>query len=408
MRSLSATLEAELAALAATDRLRACPETAGVSRVNVRIGQLPRISFCSNDYLGLASHPALFSAAAAAGARDGFGASASRLVSGDLPAHRRLEEHLAMFLGRQATLVFPSGYQANLGVLTALAGSEDLIVSDALNHASIIDGCRLSRAQVAVYPHGDARAAARLLAEGSRFRRRILVTESLFSMDGDVAPLGALAEAATATDAILIVDEAHAFGTLGPGGRGLCAAAGVTPDVLVATLGKALGAAGGFVAGDRALRGILVNRSRTFIYTTALPPPVAAAADAALDLVAGTEGDRRRGLLHQHRLWLDDQLKALGVGPSAPEVARPTATDQPAPTSGATSPIRGPIVPILMGSNARALAASAALAARGIFVPAIRPPTVPAGSARLRVTLSAAHVAGDLIALVAALAEALT
>jgi len=313
-----------------------------------------------------------------------------------------------MFLGRQATLVFPSGYQANLGVLTALAGSEDLIVSDALNHASIIDGCRLSRAQVAVYPHADARAAARLLAEASRFRRRILVTESLFSMDGDAAPLGALAEAATATDAILIVDEAHAFGTLGPGGRGLCAAAGVAPDVLVATLGKALGAAGGFVAGDRALRDILVNRSRTFIYTTALPPPVAAAADAALDLVAGTEGDRRRGLLHQHRVWLDDQLKALGVGQAAPEVARATATDPPVPTSGAPSPIRGPIVPILMGSDARALAASAALAARGIFVPAIRPPTVPAGSARLRVTLSAAHVAGDLIALVAALAEALT
>jgi 8-amino-7-oxononanoate synthase len=407
MRSLSATLEAELAALAATDRLRACPETAGVSRVNVRIGQHPRISFCSNDYLGLASHPALLSAAVAAGARDGFGASASRLVSGDLPAHRRLEEHLAMFLGRQATLVFPTGYQANLGVLTALAGSEDLIVSDALNHASIIDGCRLSRAQVAVYPHADAGAAARLLAGAGRFRRRILVTESLFSMDGDAAPLGALAEAATTTDAILIVDEAHAFGALGPGGRGLCAAAGVVPDVLVATLGKALGAAGGFVAGDRALRDILVNRSRTFIYTTALPPPVAAAADAALDLVAGTEGDRRRGLLHQHRVWLDDQLNALGVGAPATEAARATATDPPAPSSRATSPIRGPIVPILMGSNARALAASAALAARGIFVPAIRPPTVPVGSARLRVTLSAAHAATDLMALVAALAEAL-
>jgi len=312
-----------------------------------------------------------------------------------------------MFLGRQAALVFPTGYQANLGVLIALVGSEDLIVSDALNHASIIDGCRLSRAQVAVYPHADAGAAARLLAGAGRFRRRILVTESLFSMDGDAAPLGALAEAATQTDAILIVDEAHAFGTLGPDGRGLCAAAGVVPDVLVATLGKALGAAGGFVAGDRALRDILVNRSRTFIYTTALPPPVAAAADAALDLIAGTEGDRRRGLLHQHRAWLDDRLKALGIGGPATAAERATATDPPAPTSEATSPIRSPIVPILMGSNARALAASATLAARGIFVPAIRPPTVPAGSARLRVTLSAAHAASDLDALVAALAEAL-
>ena len=403
MRSLSATLEAELAALAATDRLRACPEIAGTSRVDVVVGQHPRISFCSNDYLGLASHPALRSAAAAAAARDGFGASASRLVSGDLPAHRQLEMHLATFLGCQAALVFPTGYQANLGVLTALAGSEDLIVSDALNHASIIDGCRLSRARVAIYPHADASAAARLLAGPGRFRRRLLVTESLFSMDGDIAPLGALAEAATATDAILIVDEAHAFGTLGPGGRGLCAAAGVVPDVLVATLGKALGAAGGFIAGDRALRDILVNLSRTFIYTTALPPPVAAAADAALDLAAGPEGERRRGLLHQHRVWLDDQLGALGVGgPAWATVTGPTD-----PTSRSTSPIRGPIVPILIGGNARALAVSAALAARGIFAPAIRPPTVPAGSARLRITLSAAHDAADLKALVAALGEAL-
>jgi 8-amino-7-oxononanoate synthase len=400
MSSLSATLEAELAALAAADRLRSCPRAAGASRVRVLVSDRPRISFCSNDYLGLASHPAVLSAAAAAGTREGFGASASRLVAGDLPAHRDLEEHLAKFLGRQAALVFPTGYQANLGVLTTLAGTDDLIISDALNHASIVDGCRLSRAEVAVYPHADAAAVARVLAGAGRFRRRIVVTESLFSMDGDAAPLAALAEAAAATDAILIVDEAHAFGVIGPGGRGLCAAAGVVPDVLVGTLGKALGSAGGFVAGDRALRDILVNRARTFIYTTALPPPAAAAAAAALDLVAGTEGDHRRRLLDEHRAWLGEQLAMLGLAPRPRSGARPTAL-------GTIVPLLGPIVPILVGSNAQALAASAALAASGIFVPAIRPPTVPAGSARLRITLSAAHDSSDLTALVAGLAEAL-
>ena len=278
MRSFSTRLEAELEALAAIDRRRACPEVAGLSRVHPDLGGRSMLSFCSNDYLGLASHPALATAAAAAAARDGFGASASRLVSGDLPAHRTLERALAAFLDRPAALTFPSGYQTNVGVLTALAGRDDLIVSDAFNHASQVDGCRLSRARVAIYSHGDARAARRLLAAGSRFRRRLLVTESLFSMDGDAAPLAALAEVAAATDSILIVDEAHALGVLGPGGRGLCASSGIVPDVLVGTLGKAIGSAGGFASGASALRDLLVNRARTFIFTTALPPPAAAAA----------------------------------------------------------------------------------------------------------------------------------
>jgi len=360
----------------------------------------------------LASHPALLSAAGAAGVRDGFGASASRLISGDLPAHRELEDALARFLGRQAALVFPSGYQANLGVLAALAGKGDLIVSDALNHASIIDGCRLSRAEIGIYRHADPTDAERVLAGPGTFRRRILITESLFSMDGDSAPLRALAAVAVAHDAILIVDEAHAFGVLGPAGRGLCAAAGVVPDVLVATLGKALGAAGGFIAGDRALRDTLINRARTFIYTTAIPPPVAAAAGAALELLAGAEGDRRRVRLQEHRAWLDEHLSTLGLSgrnSAGPDAAPPPA-GLTAPTSAriapASLPAWGPIVPILLGSDGRALAVSEALAARGIFVPAIRPPTVPVGSARLRITLSASHDRSDLLALVAALAEA--
>jgi 8-amino-7-oxononanoate synthase len=396
MRALSATLEAELAALAASERLRACPETEGASRVHVRVSRQPRISFCSNDYLGLAGHPALLAAAAAAAARDGFGASASRLVSGDLPAHRDLEERLAGFLGRQAALVFPTGYQANLGVLSALCGPEDLIVSDALNHASIIDGCRLSRAKISVYPHRDTAAAALLLSPGTaRFRRRILVTESLFSMDGDAAPLAALAAAAEAADAIFMVDEAHAFGVLGPAGRGLCAAAGIVPDVLVATLGKALGSVGGFIAGDRALRQILINRARTFIYTTAIAPPSAAAAAAALELIAGPEGDRRRARLAEHRGWLGHRLAKLRFDESAPVGLEP---DPPVP---------GPILPLRIGSDARALTVSAALADRGIFVPAIRPPTVPIGTARLRITLSSAHEQSDLSALVTAITAAL-
>jgi 8-amino-7-oxononanoate synthase len=389
VRPFEAELQAELAALVPLNRLRACPAVAGLSRSAVTVGGEPRLSFCSNDYLGLAGHPALAEAAAEAAARDGFGASASRLVSGDLPAHRELEAGLAGFLGRPAALLFPTGFQTNLGVLTALAGPEDVIVSDALNHASIIDGCRLSRARVAIYPHANAAAAARHLAEARGARRRILVSESLFSMDGDVAPLGALAEAAAAHDAVLIVDEAHALGVLGPGGRGLCAAAGVEPDVLVGTLGKVLASAGGFVAGSRALRELLVNRARSFIFTTALPPPVAAAALAALRVVESAAGEDRRRRVQAHATRLGRALRAL-----RPDgVLLPTLAE-------------GPIQPFVVGAESAALELSSKLADRGIFVPAIRPPTVPAGSARLRFTLSASHTADDVGLLIDALAAA--
>jgi 8-amino-7-oxononanoate synthase len=375
--------------LAAIGRRRICPEVVGLSRTTVVVSGAPRLSFCSNDYLGLAQHPALATAAATAAARDGFGASASRLVSGDLPAHRQLEEALARFFGRPAALVFPSGYQTNIGVLTALAGPDDVIVSDALNHASIIDGCRLSRARVAVYPHGDSDAAARLLDQEGPARRRLLVTESLFSMNGDAAPLAALADAAKAHDAVLIVDEAHAVGVLGPRGRGLCAAAGIVPDVLIGTLGKALAAAGGFAAGSQVLRDLLVNRARSFIFTTALPPPVAAAALAALQLADGPEGERRRARLRAHAERLAAELASL----------RPRGLAAPPPDTAVGSPIH----PFVVGTEAAALALSAELAHRQIFVPAIRPPTVPIGSARLRITLSASHEPADLDRLVLAL-----
>ncbi len=387
MRDFAGILQSDLDALARADRLRRCPEVSGPTRQHLALGPDPAapelVSFCSNDYLGLASHAALAAAAADAARSQGFGAGAARLVSGDLPAHRSLEASLANFLGREAALLFPTGYQANLGTLTALAGSEDLIASDAANHASLIDGCRLSRASISVYAHGDVAAARTALSRPGTFRRRFLVTESLFSMDGDAAPLGALAELASAADAILIVDEAHALGALGPGGRGLCHAAGVIPDVLIGTLGKAFGAAGGFATGVAALRDTLVNRARTFVFTTALPAPVAAAAAAAVTLVDGSEGDERRRRLAANQTRLQAAL------------------------TGHVLPTRGPIVPIIVGSDGAALAASNQLRARGLFVPAIRPPTVPEGTARLRVTLSSEHTPGEVDRLSSALIELL-
>jgi 8-amino-7-oxononanoate synthase len=387
VRDLSAILASELDALRAADRLRSLPELAGRSRQRPDGPSGPLISFASNDYLGLCSHQAVLTAAAEAAAREGFGAGAARLVTGDLPAHRALERDLASYLGRPTALLFPTGYQANLGVLATLAGPDDLIVSDALNHASLIDGCRLSRATVAIYAHADADAAIASLAQPGAFRRRFLVTESLFSMDGDAAPLAKLAEAANVRDAIFVVDEAHALGVLGPAGAGLCAQAGVDPDVLIGTLGKAFGSAGGFVTGSAPLRDYLLNRARTFVFTTSLPPPVAAAAGAGLQLAAGSEGDLRRARLASNRQRLLASLEPHSILP-------------------ATGPI-GPIIPLILGADARALSVAGLLRARGIFVPAIRPPTVPEGTARLRVTLSSEHSAAEIDAVATALSEAL-
>jgi 7-keto-8-aminopelargonate synthetase-like enzyme len=358
VRDFSAVLQVELEALRAADRLRAVPELSGPSRHHPQGPTGSFVAFSSNDYLGLASHPTLLAAATRVLPEQGFGAGAARLVTGNLPAHRELEETLATFLGRPAALAFPSGYQANLGTLTALAGPDDLIVSDAANHASLIDGCRLSRARIAIYAHADAAAAARALSTPGSFRRRLLVTESLFSMDGDAAPLAALAASAQAADAILIVDEAHALGVSGPGGRGLCAAAGVAPDVLVGTLGKAFGAAGGFVTGDLALRDLLLNRARTFVFTTAPPAPVAAAAAAGVALAASPEGDERRARLRSNVTLLAELLRV-----EAPP---------------------GPILPVVLGQDRLAL------------------------TARLRVTLSSEHSRAEIERLAQALLRVLT
>jgi 8-amino-7-oxononanoate synthase len=378
--SLAQQIAADLEDLQSRGRLRACPHLAANSRVHVDLDGRALVSFCSNDYLGLACDPRLRTAAADAAAIAGFGASASRLVSGTLPEHLALENALSAFLSVPATLLFPSGYQANLGVLTALAGPDDLIVADRAVHASLLDGCRLSRAKLAVYPHLDVHAADHHLHRlGPARRRRFLLTESLFSMDGDVAPLPTLASLAKAHDAALIVDEAHAFGCLGPSGRGLCSHFGVQPDILIATLGKAIGTSGAFVAGTQDLRSYLLNRSRSFIFTTAMPVPVAAAARAALQIAASPEGDDLRDRLGK----LVSHLRTLlGLSPD---------------------PFTAPIIPITLGSDQEAIAASSDLKAQGFFVQAIRPPTVPEGSSRLRITLSVHHTEQHLAGLARAI-----
>jgi 8-amino-7-oxononanoate synthase len=381
-------LDDDLAELARGDRLRSLTRLEGASRSHpIHTGCTVR-AFCSNDYLGLAEHPDLAAAANAAVHTSGFGAGASRLLSGHLGAHAELELALAQLVGLPAALLYSTGYQANLGVVTSLAGPEDLIVSDRANHASLIDGCRLSRATVRVYQHLDPASARDALRTNGRFRRRLLITESLFSMDGDRAPLCDLARIAGDHAATLIVDEAHALGVLGPAGRGLCQESGIVPDVLIGTLGKAFGAFGGFVAGAEILRRHLINRSRTFIYTTALPPPVAAAASAAVALALSPEGDQRRAILADRIRTLREALTHLALPHPLPDH-------------------QGPILPLVVGADQTAVALAKNLADRGFFVPAVRPPTVPEGTARLRVTLSAAHTERDVADFAAALAALL-
>ncbi|MEB2286042.1 MAG: 8-amino-7-oxononanoate synthase [Polyangiaceae bacterium UTPRO1] len=348
----------------------------------VNVDGIRALVLCSNNYLGLANHPALAAAAARAAVAYGGGAGASRLISGSLAIHRDLEARLARFKHAEAALLFPSGYHANVGAITTLVGRGDAVFSDQLNHASIIDGCRLSGAAVHVYAHADPAALDALLARAPA-RRRLVVTDSVFSMDGDHAPLAAICRIAAARGAMVMVDEAHATGVDGPSGAGLVEALGLGGAVTVqmGTLGKALGAAGAFVAGSRNLVDLLVNRARSFIYTTALPPPVAAAVDAALDIVA--REPERRARLAQVATTLRARLSALGF--TIP--------------SGA-----GPIIPVMAGTSERALAWSRRLLERGVFVQAIRPPTVPEGTARLRVTVMATHSDADLAHAAAAFA----
>ncbi|MBC8026897.1 MAG: 8-amino-7-oxononanoate synthase [Steroidobacteraceae bacterium] len=354
---------------------------------------LPRaglINFCSNDYLGLAQHPEVTRAFVDAANKHGVGSGASHLVTGHGVEHEALEEELAAFTGREKALVFSTGYMANIGAIGALADQRSLIVADKLNHASLIDGCRLSGAEIRRYPHADsARAAEQISKALPGAAARLLVTDGVFSMDGDLAPLPELARAATEAKAWLVVDDAHGLGVVGRTGRGSCEhfglGAGEVP-VLIGTFGKAFGTFGAFVAGDADLIEFLVQKARTYIFTTALPPAVAAATRAALRVSERESWRREKVLALAGRLRAGLDLRQLVPGTTMP---------------GTT------IVPVIVGDEARALAVSAALEERGFLVTAIRPPTVPAGTSRLRVTLSAAHEEAQVDALIAALAEAL-
>jgi 8-amino-7-oxononanoate synthase len=340
------------------------------------------VNFAANDYLGLASHPALVDAATRAMQALGFGAGASRLISGSWPPHRQLEQALAAFFDHEAAVLFNSGTHANQGVLQSLAGPGDEIFSDQLNHASIIDGCTLSRARVTVYPHRDLVTLDRQL-RSSQAARRVIVSESLFSMDGDLADLRQLRLLASEHRALLVLDEAHAVGVLGPGGRGQGAAAGIQPDVLVGTLGKAFGSFGAFAAGSATTVEWLRNRARAYIFSTALPPAIAAAGLAALGVVQSQEGDRLRAALDARIADLARLLAARG--------------------QLATGAGHSPIFPFIVGDTARTMALSDALLERGHFVQGIRPPTVPPGTSRLRITLSALHTPTQVAQLVAQL-----
>ncbi|MBN2295101.1 MAG: 8-amino-7-oxononanoate synthase [Pirellulales bacterium] len=326
------------------------------------------VNFGSNDYLGMASDQRLSDAVVESLA--GWGSGASPLISGHAAAHQELENRLAQFEGTEAALLFTSGFAANTATIAALVGPGDVVFTDRKNHASLFDGCRLSRADVRAYPHCDHQKLDRLIGRAADYRRRLIVTDSIFSMDGDTAPLVELADVARRHDAMLMVDEAHATGVFGSSGRGLCEQLGVEDGVhiRVGTLSKALGSVGGFVVGSHSLVDWLVNRARPYIYSTASPAAVAAAGIAALDIIRD-EPHRREKLLHR-AAHLRDTLTALGWN-----------------TGNSTTQI----VPIIVGDAERTVTLSANLRQAGFFIPAIRPPTVPDGEACLRISLSFAH-----------------
>jgi 8-amino-7-oxononanoate synthase len=378
---LYAALARELAELegGGLTRRRRILETPQGARVAVDGRQF--VAFCSNDYLGLAAHPAVVEAAREGAARYGVGAGASHLILGHSAPHHALEEKLAAFVERPRALLFSTGYQANIGVVTALAGREDAVFADRLNHASLNDAALLSRAAFRRYPHLDLEALARLL-RASRARRKLVVTDAVFSMDGDMAPVPELIDLCERHDAWLLLDDAHGFGVAGPGGRGTLAHFGArSPRVItMATLGKAAGVFGAFVAGETEVVESLLQRARTYVYTTATPPLLSAALSVSLDLIR--EGDWRRERLRS----LVDRLR----GQLAPGRWRLLASQTP-------------IQPLVIGAGDAAMAVSEALARSGLLVPAIRQPTVPPGTARLRISLSAAHEPAEVDSLAGAL-----
>lgn len=388
-------LPARLAALdtAHLRRRRRVTEPADGARdgARLRVDGREMLAFCSNDYLALAGHPALTEAACAGARAFGVGAGASPLVSGHSAANEVLEHELAAFTGLPRALYFYAGYATNIGIVPALVGEGDALFSDALNHACLIDGARLSRARIHRYAHADLAGLATQLA-ASPARRKLVISDAVFSMDGDVADIAALLALCERHDALLLLDDAHGFGVRGPQGRGSLAAAGLTGQgasrrvLYMATLGKAAGVAGAFVAGTADLVEWLLQKTRSYVFATAAPALLACALRASLRLIEHEEGRRARlrRLVARLREGLQPVLARTGW--------RLGASDTP-------------IQPLLIGANAQALAVMEGLREQGLWVPAIRPPTVPEGTARLRIALSAAHSDGDVDRLVQALAQ---
>lgn len=382
-------IDEELARLAANDLLRELPPSLGAAGAVVEIAGRKVINFASNDYLGLAADERLTRAAIDSFREQGVGRGASPLVSGRSSVHQRLEERLAEFFGTEAALLFPTSFAANAGIIPAVVGEGDAIYGDAKNHASIIDGCRLSRATRHVYPHGDMQALGQLLAQGSRYRRRLIVSDTLFSMDGDLAPLPQLAALAEQYHCMLMVDEAHAIGVFGATGRGVVEHFAAEHSQLadhvhirVGSFGKALGTAGGFACGTTGLVRWLANRARTYVFSTAHPAAISAAGLVALDLI-DREPERRAGLVAR-AARLRERLRDQGwnTGRSVSQ-----------------------IVPVVIGSAERTMQISQSLREGGIWAPGIRPPSVPEGESLLRLGITAAHTDPMLDELLTALAR---
>lgn len=369
----------ELKILEREGMLRFLRKVEGRQGPTVLVDGKPVLLLCSNNYLGLAAHPEMIEQMISATRRYGVGTGASRLISGTMNAHSDLEDRIAQFKGTEAALVFNSGYAANTGILQGLFGPDDVIFSDSLNHASIIDGCRLSAAKIVVYPHGDTERLAEIMEHEKRQRkgRWVIVTDGIFSMDGDLAPLVELCELKDSYDALIMVDDAHGTGVLGQNGRGTAEYLQCMDriDFHMGTLGKALGCAGAFLAAERSVVDTLINRSRPFIFSTALPPGILAAAKKALDIVESPEGRNLREKLELNRFVFKRVLESKGLD-----------------TLGSTTHI----IPILTTHPAPTMEMSEKLLNQGIFLHGVRPPTVPEGRCRLRATIMSTHSENEL------------
>ncbi len=376
MNPITGTIwDEELAALEEQGLRRRLRDVAGSQGRKIILDGKEVLNFCSNNYLGLADDSRLREAAIECIKKDGVGSGASRLISGNMTAHRELEKAIARFKGAESCLTFSTGYMANVGIISSIFGRDDMVFSDRLNHASIIDGIILSQAKFKRYPHNDMETLEEMLRATTGFRHRGIITDSVFSMDGDLAPLDRIVALAEKYDCIVMIDEAHALGVVGKNGKGLAEHFGVEEriDIQMGTLSKAAGSFGAYCCGSKELIDLLVNKARSFIYTTALPPAVAASARKAIEIIRDEPASRQK-------LWANTDYfhKAIvGMGFNA--------------LSSVT-----PIIPIVVGDSAVAVEFSKRLLEEGIFVSAIRPPTVPVGTARLRLTIMATHTRQDL------------